>query len=30
VEDDTILIQGFIRHDPMKLAKIILDLLEEI
>jgi uncharacterized cofD-like protein len=30
VEDDTILIQDFIRHDPMKLAKIILDLLEEI
>ncbi|MFA5100181.1 MAG: YvcK family protein [Candidatus Omnitrophota bacterium] len=30
VEDDTILIQSFIRHDPMKLAKIILDLLEEI
>ncbi len=30
VEDDTILIQNFIRHDPMKLAKIVLDLLEEI
>jgi uncharacterized cofD-like protein len=30
VEDDTILIQNFIRHDPLKLAKIILDLLEEL
>jgi uncharacterized cofD-like protein len=30
VEDDTILIQDFIRHDPMKLAKVILNLLEEI
>lgn len=30
VEDDTILIQNFIRHDPMKLARIVLDLLEEI
>lgn len=30
VEDDTILIENFIRHDPMKLAKIVLDLLEEI
>ena len=30
IEDDTILIQDFIRHDPLKLARIILDLLEEI
>ncbi|HQO38132.1 MAG TPA: YvcK family protein [Candidatus Omnitrophota bacterium] len=30
VEDDTILIRDFIRHDPHKLAKVILDLLEEI
>jgi uncharacterized cofD-like protein len=30
IEDDTILIQNFIRHDPLKLARIILDLLEEI
>ncbi|MCU0650849.1 MAG: YvcK family protein [Candidatus Omnitrophica bacterium] len=30
IEDDTILIQDFIRHDPIKLARMILDLLEEI
>jgi uncharacterized cofD-like protein len=30
IEDDTILIRDFIRHDPLKLARIILDLLEEI
>ena len=30
IEDDTISSENFIRHDPLKLAKIILDLLEEI
>lgn len=30
IEDDTISTDNFIRHDPLKLAKIILDLLEEI
>jgi uncharacterized cofD-like protein len=30
IEDDSVLTDGFIRHDPLKLTKIILGLLEEI